>query len=155
MASRILLALALLVAGCSTFTESELAQIRQTGLRPELLYKMEHRRVLSPEDLIELKRAGVRDSQVVKQLNDAGVDYVASRPDVSKLRKAGVSAWVIDALLRASERFSVQQYGSPFDDYYYGYYGDPWWPGFYGGWGIDYQISGRGWHGGHGGHHRR
>ena len=100
MISRILLALALVLTGCSTFTPAELAQIRQRNLRPELLAKMEHRRSLAPDDLIELKRAGVRDEQVVKHLNDVGVDYVATREDATLLRKARVSAWVIDSLLR-------------------------------------------------------
>ena len=151
MISRILLALALVLTGCSTFTDAELAQIRQHNLRPELLAKLERRRTLDPKDLIELKRAGVADAQVEKQLNDAGVNYVATREDAVRLRKAGVSARVIDSLLRASERFAARQ--SAPEPYDYGwYYGDPWSPGFYGDWSVGF-VGGR--HHSHHGHQRR
>ncbi len=140
MISRILLALTLVLAGCSTFTDAELAQIRQRGLRPELLAKMERRRSLDPEDLIDLKRAGVPDEQVEKQLNDVGVNYVATSDDAVRLRKARVSARIIDALLRASDRFAGQQYAQPYDDGWY--YGDPWGPEFYGDWTVGFSSRG-------------
>lgn len=148
MTIRILFALAaLLLAGCSTFDKAELAQIRQRGVRPGLLYKMEHRRELTPEDVIELKRAGVRDPLIVKQLRDVGVNYVVSRGDVKRLRAAGVSAWVIDVLLRESERFAGRAYENPYDDYYgAGFYGAPYNPWFYSDWSIGYERFGRGWH---------
>ena len=150
MIPRILLALALVLTGCSTFTDAELAQIRQHNLRPELLAKLERRRTLEPEDLIELKRAGISDAQVEKQLNDVGVNYIATREDAVRLRKAGVSARVIDSLLRASERFAARQ-SSP--DYYDDgwYYGDPWGPAFYGDWSVGF--GGR--HHSHHGHRHR
>ena len=145
MVSRLLLALVLVLAGCSTFTDAELAQIRQRGLRPELLAKLEHRRALEPDDLIELKRAGVADEQVVKHLDDVGVNYVATRGDVVRLRKAGVRARVIDELLRASERFAAQESYRPYEDGWF--YPDPWVAGFY----SDYTL---GFHGhGHGHRH--
>ena len=145
MASRLLLALVLVLAGCSTFTDAELAQIRQRGLRPELLAKLEHRRALEPDDLIELKRAGVADAQVVKHLDDVGVNYVATRNDVVRLRKAGVRARVIDELLRASERFATRESYQPYEDGWF--YPDPWVAGFY----SDYTL---GFHGhGHGHRH--
>ena len=150
MIPRILLALALVLTGCSTFTDAELAQIRQHNLQPELLAKLERRRTLEPEDLIELRRAGISDAQAEKQLNDVGVDYVATREDAVRLRKAGVSARVIDALLRASDRFAARQ-SSP--DYYDDgwYYGDPWGPAFYGDWSVGF--GGR--HHSHHGHRHR
>ena len=134
MISRILLALALMLAGCATFTDAELARIRQRGLRPELLAKMEHRRALEPEDLIELKRAGIPDEQIEKHLNDVGVNYIATREDAVRLRKARVSAHVIDTLLRASERFAAQQSARTYDGGWI--YTDPWGPGFYGDWTV-------------------
>lgn len=136
MISRIFLALALVLAGCSTFTDAELAQIRQRGLRPELLAKMERRRPLQPEDLIELKRAGVADEQIEKHLNDVGVDYVATREDAVRLRRARVSARVIDTLLRVSERFAARQSPRPYDEGWI--YTDPWGPGFYGDWTLGF-----------------
>ncbi len=150
MISRIFLALALVLTGCSTFTDAELAQIRRHDLRPALLAKLERRRPLEPEDLIELKRAGVSDAQVEKHLNDVGVNYVVTRGDAVQLRKARVSPHVIDTLLRASERFAGRRYELPYENGWY--YGDPWGPGFYGDWSIGYERFGRGWHDGH--HHR-
>ena len=135
MASRLLLALALVLTGCSTFTDAELAQIRQRGLRPELLAKLEHRRALDPDDLITLKRAGVADEQVVKHLEDVGVNYVATRNDVVRLRKAGVRARVIDELLRASDHFAAQESYRPYEDGWF--YPSPWVAGFY----SDYTLG--------------
>ena len=148
MLSRFLLALALVLAGCATFTDAELAQIRQRGLRPELLAKLEHRGLLEPGDIIELRRAGVPDEQVVRQLEDAGVNYVVTRSDTVRLRNARVSARVIDSLLKASDRFAARASYQPDDDGWY--YGDPWGPYFYGDWQMGYGYSV---HGGHHGHH--
>lgn len=135
MASRLLIALALVLTGCSTFTTAELAQIRQRGLRPELLAKLEHRHPLEPDDLIALKRAGVADEQVVKHLEDVGVNYVATREDAVRLRKAGVRARVIDALLHACEQFAAQESYQPYEDGWF--YPDPWMAGFY----TDYTLG--------------
>jgi hypothetical protein len=153
MISRILLALALVLAGCSTFNETELAQIRQRGLHPELLAKMESRRALDPQDVIDLRRAGVRDELVVKQLNDVGVNYLVTRQDAARLRKARVSARVIEAMLRASERFAARAAYDPYDDGWY--YGSSWSPFFYSGWGIGVSHYGRGHDHRHGGHRHR
>jgi len=151
MISRILLALALALTGCSTFNDAELAQIRQRNLHPELLAKMESRRALDPQDLIDLKRAGVRDELVVKHLEDVGVNYVATREDVARLRKARVSARVIDSMLHESERFAGRSFDGPYNSGWY--YGDPWAPYFYPGWGFGISSYGYGGHHGHGGHH--
>ena len=159
MLSRILLALVLVFAGCSTFTADELAQIRQRGVRPEILTKLEHSRALDPGDIVELKRAGVPDEQVVRHLEDAGVNYVVTRADVARLRNARVSPRVIDALFDASERFASREYYQPYDDGWY--YGDPWASNFYGDWQVGYSVSSHRHHGGHrdhrdhGGHRRR
>ncbi len=156
MLSRILLALALVLAGCSTFTPAELAQIRQRGVRSETLTKLEHRSSLDPEDIVELKRVGVSDEQVVRHLENTGVNYVVTRSDVVRLRKARVSTRVIDSLLNASERFAQREAYEPYDDGWY--YGNPWASNFYGDWQVGYSVSSHRWHdghSGHGGHHRR
>ena len=151
MLSRILLALALCLAGCATFTDAELAQIRQRGLRPELLSKLEHRGPLNPDEIVELKRAGLPDEQVVRHLEKVGVNYVVTRSDISQLRKARVSQRVIDSVLDASELFAARLSYRSYDDGWY--YNDPWGPNFYGDWQIGYGISTRIGHGRHGGHH--
>ena len=136
MISRILLALTLVLTGCSTFTDAELAQIRQRDLRPELLAKMERRRALEPEEVIELKRAGVSDEHIEKHLNDVGVNYILTREDAVRLRKARVSAHLIDTLLRASERFAARESRQPYEEGWS--YTDPWSPHFYGDWTVGF-----------------
>ena len=153
MLSRFFLALALALAGCATFTDAELAQIRQRGLRPELLSKLEHRGFLDTDDIIELKRAGMPDEQVVRHLENAGVNSVVTRSDAVRLRKARVSARVIDSLRNASERFAMREAYQPYDDGWF--YADPWYPYFYGSWQVGYGNFGHDGHHGHGGHHRR
>ena len=142
MASRLLLALALVLAGCATFTDAELAQIRQRNLRPELLAKLEHRHPLEPDDLIALKRAGVADEHAAKHLDDVGVNYVATREDAVRLRRAGVRPLVIDALLRACERFAAQESYRPYEDGWF--YPDPWVAGFYSDYTIGFHRHGHG-----------
>ena len=153
MLSRLLLALALALAGCATFTDAELAQIRQRGLRPEVLSKLEHRGFLDTDDLIELRRTGVPDEQVVRHLENAGVNYVATRSDAARLRKARVSQRVIDSFLNASERFAMRAGFQQDDDGWF--FADPWYPYFYGSWQVGYGSFGHDGHHGHGGHHRR
>ena len=138
MTSRILLALALVLAGCSTFNKTELAQIRQRGLRPELLGKLEHRRALEPDDLIELRRARVDDELVVRQLEDVGINYLVPRSDAARLRAAHVSPRVLDALIHASERFARREAYDPYEDGWF--YADPWTPQLYGDWTIDFSA---------------
>ena len=72
------------------------------------------------------------DEQVVRHLEDAGVNYVVTRSDTVRLRNARVSARVIDSLLKASDRFAARASYQPDDDGWY--YGDPWAPYFYGDW---------------------
>jgi hypothetical protein len=135
------LSLLVLISGCATFSDSELAQIRQHGVAPAIVGKMEDGRVLTPSEVIELTRRGVPDDFIIRQIDDAGVDYVLNRNDVKKLRSAHVSQPVIDALQAQSDEFAshysspghVHAYAAyppyPYDYYYGGYpyyypYGD-------------------------------
>jgi hypothetical protein len=118
----------LLVSGCATFNDSELGIIHQSGVSPRVFAKMEQGRVLSPDDVIELTRRHVPDRYIVRQLEDAGVDYVLSPEDYQRLQKARVSPEVLEALVAASDEFA-SRYTSPrahvyvadpyYDDYYF------------------------------------
>jgi hypothetical protein len=120
----------LLLTGCASFTDAELGRIRQRGVSPRVVAKFEDGKVLSPQDVIELTRRRVPDSFIIRQIEDAGVDYVLSKDDTKRLRAAGVSAAVLDALRSASDDFArgyyapryVTSYGVygeyPYDDYY-------------------------------------
>ena len=136
------------LSGCATFTDAELGQIRQHGVAPAVLGKMENGHELTPSDVIELTRRGVPDSFIIRQIDDAGVEYVLNRNDIMKLQSAHVNRPVIDALQAQSDDFAghytspgrVHAYATysayPYDDYYYGGY-----PYNYGGYPNYYPYS--------------
>ena len=142
--------LLLILGGCAVYDQNEIAQFRRLGVPPALLAKLEHRRALLPDDLIALRRLRVPDNLVIRHLNEVGVDYVLTRADVLRLRKADVRPRVIEALLFASERFAVRRLDTT--DYDPWVFDDPWfWPGAYGGLSFDYYS--RSGHEGHNHHH--
>lgn len=145
--------------GCATFTPAELGQIRQHGVSPTVVNKMEDGRVLHPGDVIELTRRGVPDNFIIRQIDDAGVDYVLNRNDMKRLQEARVSRAVMDALIAASDDFAsryspsghVHAYATYPGDYYGGpYYGYGFNPYYYPYGGVSVSVGGgRCW----GGHH--
>ena len=126
-AALLLLSIAVLLAGCATHTEEQIAAVRAAGVSPQVVAKLRHDDVLSPEDLIELRRHRVGDSVPIRHLDEVGVDYVVQRNDVKKLRSAGVRPAVVDELLSASRRFVVDRYERP-SHWSVGFYApyDPW-----------------------------
>jgi hypothetical protein len=140
-------------AGCATFSDAELGQIRQHGVAPVVVGKLEQGRVLTPSDVIELTRRAVPDNLIIRQIDDAGVDYILNRNDIKRLHAAGVSRPVLDALIAASDDFAsryappgrarvyVGYPAYPYDDYYGGPYpyGYPY-PYPYGG--VSVEIGG-------------
>ncbi len=147
----LLLAAVALLAGC-VHSNSTIASVRAAGVSERTVQKLEHRGVLSPNDLVELHQHRVSDEVPVRQLDRVGVDYVAQKADFKRLHSAGVSQVVADALSDASNRFLAYRYVPAG---YYGYYPGPW---SYGGpwWWPDISLGyvwGGGWgHWGHGGH---
>src|SRR5579862_6203313 len=83
--------------GCATFSDQEIGQMRQRGVSPVVVGKMAEGHVLTPPDIIELTRRGVPDDFIIRQIDDAGVDYVLSRSDFKRLQEARVSRPVMDA----------------------------------------------------------
>lgn len=145
--------------GCATFTPAELGQIRQRGVAPAVVNKMEDGRVLHPGDVVELTRRGVPDNFIIRQIDDAGVDYVLNRNDMKRLQDARVSRRVVDALVAASDEFASQYapsgHVSGFATYpYYGYGYAPYYgayPYYYPYGGMSVEIGGGRYWGGH--HH--
>jgi len=147
--------------GCATFTPAELGQIRQRGVAPAVVNKMEDGRVLHPGDVIELTRRGVPDNFIIRQIDDAGVDYVLNRSDMKLLQNARVSRAVVDALIAASDDFAaryappgrVQAYATyPYYGYGYAPYYGPY-PYAYPYGGVSVEIGGGRYWGGGGHHH--
>lgn len=121
------LAASLLLAGCANFSSTELAQIRQRGVAPAIVGKMESGHVLKPAEVIELSRRSVPDALIVRQIDSAGLDYILGKDDVARLRTARVGQPVIEALMAESDRFARNyspgfgpHYVSPYDDVIYG-----------------------------------
>src|SRR5436190_22961038 len=101
---KIVLFVALAVlTGCATHSKSTIGAVRAAGVSERTVGKLEHRGVLAPNDLVELKKRGVSDAVAIRQLDRVGVDYVVQRDDVRRLRSAGVAQVVVDALLDASD----------------------------------------------------
>jgi len=112
---------ALVLTGCATQTKEQLATVRAAKVSPVVLEKLEHRGSLTPADLIELRRRRVDDSVALRQLDGAGVDYLLDKTEVKRMKAAGVSDAVIEAAIRASNRF-VAQFYHPYPAYGYGWY---------------------------------
>ncbi len=164
MKSALLLLAALLVfTGCATHSPEQIAAVRASGVSPRTVYKLEHDRILLPEDIIELRRHRVADSVPIRHLDEVGVDYVPQREDLRRMRSADVHAAVIDELIIAGQKFANDRY----DDHYrprfawglsipfyswYPYYGYGWGYGnyYYGGHHHDHHDH----HHGHHNHHR-
>ncbi len=99
-------ALALLFGGCAAFDRQELAYLSRRGVPPQTVRKMSHGDPLTPPEIIELTRRRVPEPFILRHLEDAGVNYVVTRNDVERMRAAGVSARVIDAMLAECDRFA-------------------------------------------------
>ena len=155
----LLLSAIFLLAGCATHSPEQIAAVRAAGVPPRTVYKLEHDRVILPEDIIELRRRRVADSVPIRHLQEVGVDYIPQRDDLRRMRAADVRPAVVDETILAGQRFANDRY----DDYYrprfawglsiplYSYYP------YYGyGWGYgNYYYGGRHNHHGHHDHGHR
>lgn len=130
---------ALFLTGCATFSKSELQDLNRRGVSAPLVERLDQNRPLTPTNLVEFSKARVPDRLVVRHLEINGINYVVTRSDVLRLRRAGVSPFVIDAVLRESDRFAGDY--APRDVVYtsgYGYY-DPYYADDYG-WGVGFGF---------------
>lgn len=133
------LAFAIALAGCTTFTDRELATFRTQRVAPPVYTKLSRGLPLNPSDVIELTRRGVADSMIIRQIQDHGVASLIERNDVARMRRAGVRPAVIDAMLWASDdfarRYAARDYYGAFGPYY------GLWP-WYAGMGFGYTTGG-------------
>lgn len=133
-----LLLLAAALSGCASFDQSEISRVRERGVSPRVVAKLDLGKPVEPADVIELTRRGVRDEWIILQIEDHGVDSFISRSDVVALRRAGVRPAVIDALVNASDRFAgyyryrdAAYFGSSYGDPYFDFYDS--YPGYWSG----------------------
>ena len=118
------------LAGCSTFTPKEMTYLRSAGIPPYTMAKLERGRPLTPSEIISLHSRGIPESYLLRHIDDHEVDYLVTRTDLTRMRKAGVSTAVIDAVIAESEDFAedytrttgVMVYDDP-------WYFDPMYPG--------------------------
>jgi hypothetical protein len=103
----------LLLTGCATHSREQIAAVRAAGVSRSTVTKLERDYVLLPEDLIELRQHRVADSVPVRHLREVGVDYIAQRDDLRRMRSAGVRPIVVDELIFASHRFIRDRYERP------------------------------------------
>jgi hypothetical protein len=128
----LLLCAGFFLAGCATHSDEQIASVRAAGVSPRTVAKLQRDDVLAPEDLIELRQHRVADSVPVRHLREVGVDYIAQRNDLRRLRAAGVRPIVVDELIFASQRFVRDRHDDrprfawgvtmPYDPWY-GHYG--------------------------------
>ena len=121
-----------LFAGCAAYTPAELTSFSRARVAYPTLVKLEKAEPLEPADLIELTRRGIPPETIVRHLGKYGVDSLISRSDVVALRQAGVRPTVIDAAIRASDRFAAEHSEGPevtvglAEDYGWSF-GPSWW----------------------------
>ena len=108
-AALLLLSIAILLSSCATHSKEQIAAVRAAGVSPNLVNKLEHDRVLTPEDFIQLRRHRVSDAVPIRHLDEVGVDYLVQRDDIKKLRNAGVRPAVVDELLFACRRYAERR----------------------------------------------
>ena len=121
----IILAAALLLAGCATQPKEQIAAVRAAGVSPALVRKLQHFGILSPADIIELRQHRVNDAIALRQLDRTGVDYVVDKPILRQLRTAGVSEPIVSAVIRAGKNFE-EQFQRPSPALWYGAWSSPW-----------------------------
>lgn len=113
--------LCIAIASCASLPPKELALVRERGVPTRVLMKIESNEPLTPPEVIGLTHRGVPDRIVIRHIQSAGMDYLITRDDVIQLRRAGVSAAVVDAMLAECDRFARRYSSPPAANY------DAWW----------------------------
>ena len=86
---------------------------------------------LTQDDIIKLAQSGTSDQEIINKISASGTVLNLQTADVLNLKEKGVSATVIDYLLKTKDQSYYQNRviypASP------SYYGGPGWPYYYGG----------------------
>jgi hypothetical protein len=120
------------LSGCAIHTKEQIAAVRSAGVSAGTVRKLEGRGVLTPDDIIELRKRRVDDGLVIEHLDKVGVDYALEKDDIKAMRSAGVRSAVINAVIRANNRFlSYLNAPQPYYYYSFGYWDYPFYSPFY------------------------
>jgi hypothetical protein len=89
------------LTGCATdrAIERRLGELDRCGVTGPVRVKVAELEPLTAKDIITLSRDKVSDGTIVGHVRDAGTVYVLRTAQVEQLRKAGVSAEVVDYLM--------------------------------------------------------
>lgn len=126
-----------LLAGCATFSDEEITSIQLRGVPAPLVRKLQRAEVLTPPEIIALTKHRLPISYMIRHIDAAGVDYLLTRQDAVRMRRAGVPTSVIEVTLEECDKFA-ERYAEPapvpYDfwwadsiDYRTGIYYDHWW----------------------------
>ncbi len=111
----------LLLGGCATLSDTDLAALQRQRVPPALLDRMDRGAALELADVIELSRRSVPPELIVRYLRSSGRVYSLTSYDVVKLRNAGVKPGVVDYML-STPALAAPRYVEPwwgYDPYYY------------------------------------
>lgn len=169
-----LLIIPILLAGCGTVTQQDRTVLRAHDVPPDVFDKMLYGDPLSLDDVIALSQRAVPPGLIIHYMDKTDTQYILRKPDVKRLRSAGVNEEVIAYMLSTAPQYgpggpaaysSYPPYAYPYAGpypygaypygYYDGIYGAPVvFVGGYGRWGRGgWGRGGWGRGGGGGGHH--
>ena len=163
-----LLLIPILFAGCQAVSRQDRTVLQAHNVPPDVYDKMLYGDPLSPDDVITLAQRAVPAGLIIHYMQDTDTIYVLRKPEVKRLRAAGVNEEIIAYMLSTAPAYGPYGPGPyagypypgpayPYGPYPYGYYDGLYaGPVFYvGGWGGGGWGRGGWGHGGWGGGHRR
>lgn len=91
--------------GCTLHDEQEIASVRARGVSAEIVRKLQTEEILTPGDIVALKRRGIKEEIIIEHIDEVGVDYVLNKKDIRNLKAAGASTELMEELTNASDDF--------------------------------------------------
>ncbi len=113
-----------LFSGCaSKQLRSDAATAAATGAPVPLESKIEKGSALTQDEIIALSKSGVSDDVILRNFEASWAVYDLKAGDVARLKSAGVSTLVIDAMLASHKSYGARSYRGGGHYYSPGHYG--------------------------------
>jgi len=138
-----LLLIPFLYTGCGTIGSQDRSVLRSHEVPPDVFDKMLYGDPLSLEDVITLSQHAVPAGLIIHYMDETDLVYILRKPDVKRLRDAGVSEEVIAYMLSTAPHYgpggpppsadydaAPYPYAAPYAPYPYAPYPYPY--GYYG-----------------------